>query len=191
MHEITGLLLAAGSGSRFGGQKLLARIGETAIIGHSADALSACDRVIAVVRPGDSALEATLASLGIEVVINPLAQRGMAASLACGVGASGTSAGWCILPADMPYVKRDTARLVVDALRAGAEIVAPFHQGRRGHPVGFCKACKDRLLALQGDYGAREILARASDLITPLEVDDPGILIDIDTPQDLMAMRKL
>ena len=186
MHEITGLLLAAGSASRFGGQKLLTTIRDTPLIWHSAAALAPCDRVIAVVRDEDSELKQKLTSIGIEIAVNPKAHLGMASSLAHGVSASNTSDGWCILPADMPFVSKETTRLVVDALRAGAEIAAPFHQGRRGHPVGFCKACKDRLLALEGDFGAREILARASDLITPLEVNDPGILIDIDTPRDLM-----
>jgi molybdenum cofactor cytidylyltransferase len=67
----------------------------------------------------------------------------------------------------------------------GAVLVAPFHAGRRGHPVGFAAGLGAELLAANGDAGARDILARHASSLTRLDVDDPGILIDVDTPGDL------
>ena len=64
-------------------------------------------------------------------------------------------------------------RVVVEALRAGAEITAPFHRGRRGHPVGFCKTCRERLLALEGyrrGYDNRPAVAQAAARLAPMPV---------------------
>lgn len=189
MPEITGLLLAAGNGHRFGsGHKLLTPIENRPLILHSADSLSPCDRVIAVIRTGDQTLQQILLAAGIESVVNPQAQAGMSGSLACGIRASWESDAWCILPADMPYVSQATTSLIVAALRDGAPITAPFHQGRRGHPVGFFKAYRYRLSGLQGDQGAKSILVEAFDSVLPVMVDDPGILIDIDIPQDIKPL---
>ncbi|MEN8180049.1 MAG: nucleotidyltransferase family protein [Pseudomonadota bacterium] len=186
MPEVTGLLLAAGKSSRFGSQKLLHPIQDQPLILHSAASLSACDRVIAVVREEDLTLQQTLQSAGIDFIINQAAEQGMGSSLACGVQASEDSDGWCILPADMPFVDATTTRWIVSHLRHGAQLVAPFFQGRRGHPVGFCRRFRHRLLVLKGDHGARGILTAEPDAIISVEVDDSGILIDIDSPKDLL-----
>ncbi|MCP3870010.1 MAG: nucleotidyltransferase family protein, partial [Gammaproteobacteria bacterium] len=139
-------------------------------------------RIIAVVRQDDVPLQQVLQSAGIKFVINRQANQGMGRSLACGIRASEMSDGWCILPADMPYVEKSTTLRVVEALRKGAEIAAPVYQGRRGHPVGFCTTYRDQLLALDNDVGAREILTRQAAKVESIEVEDSGILIDIDIP---------
>jgi molybdenum cofactor cytidylyltransferase len=64
-------------------------------------------------------------------------------------------------------------------------LVAPFHAGQRGHPVGFAAGFGTELLSLSGDAGARDLLARHASSLTRLDVNDPGILIDVDTPGDL------
>jgi molybdenum cofactor cytidylyltransferase len=184
MHDITGLLLAAGASQRYGSNKLLAELNGQALILHSARALSDCDRVIAIVREGDHALHQVLQQAGIEWVVNPDAEAGMGRSIAAGVKASEASHGWCILPADMPAVRPATTQSIVTALQGGAPIVAPFYRDQRGHPVGFGAEFKDELLALSGDTGARTILAAHPDQLIRLEVADAGILHDIDTPLD-------
>lgn len=189
MPEITGLLLAAGSSRRFGGHKLLTEIDGRPLVLHAAECLRDCHRLLAIVRSDDIPLQQCLHSADIEMVFNPRADRGMGGSLACGVAASRSSDGWCILPADMPFISPATGRQVIQALQAGAQIAAPYFQGRRGHPVGFSRAYRDQLLALAGDTGAREILARESQAVVRLEIDDAGILRDIDTPHDLNPMR--
>jgi molybdenum cofactor cytidylyltransferase len=190
MPEITGLLLAAGTSRRFGAHKLLHQIQGKPLILHAAASLQACDRLLAVVRADDSTLQQCLQQAGIETVAHPLADQGMGSSLACAVAASSSADGWCILPADMPFINPTSATLVVARLCRGAAIAAPYFRGRRGHPVGFNRIYRERLLALQGDIGARTILAEEARAIVRIPVEDPGILHDIDTPQDLQRLKR-
>jgi molybdenum cofactor cytidylyltransferase len=111
----------------------------------------------------------------------------MGASLACGIAETAGADGWLIALADMPYIKESTFRSLVEALRAGAELVAPVHAGQRGHPVGFSAMFRSELLALDGDRGARQLLTRHADRLVRCEIDDPGVLMDVDTPMDLGA----
>jgi len=104
----------------------------------------------------------------------------MGHSLACGVRARSSAAGWVIALADMPAVSPATIVAVRDALARGYPSAAPVHRGQRGHPVGFGRACRTELLALTGDAGARGVLAAHPPLL--IEVDDPGCLLDIDAP---------
>jgi molybdenum cofactor cytidylyltransferase len=140
--------------------------------------------VLAVVRPADGALQRRLhrqlAAEGARLVVCPDADKGMGHSIACGVRARGDAAGWVIALADMPAVSPATIAAVRDALARGHATVAPVHRGQRGHPVGFGSACLAELLALAGDAGARSVLAAHPPLL--LDVDDPGCLLDVDTP---------
>jgi molybdenum cofactor cytidylyltransferase len=189
MAEITGILLAAGAGQRFGGDKLLASLAGEPLIAHSARALAPCDRVIAIVRDDDLPLQGVLDGLGMAWTPNPVSSRGIGRSIACAVMASAASDGWLILPADMPCVAPDTSRHLVAALRAGKGLVAPRCNGRRGHPVGFAAAFYDELIRLDGDQGGRQILARYPERLTELDIADPGVLCDVDTANDLAALR--
>jgi molybdenum cofactor cytidylyltransferase len=185
MAEITGILLAAGSSTRFGDNKLLHQIDAKPVIAYSAETLRCCDRIIAVVRE-DAALQAVLSALDIECLINRQAERGMGHSIACAVNASQDSDGWCLLPADMPYIKPSTTQRVIDALATDAELAAPFYQGRRGHPVAISHRFVRLLSALDGDTGARHIIERNIGLMTSIDCDDSGVLIDIDVPADII-----
>lgn len=187
MSAIVGLLLAAGRGRRFGGDKLMHRLPEgTPIVVASARRLTAAtDRTVALVRPHQSVLRAALSELGIEVVEVADADNGMGNTLAVGIRATPQAAGWVIALGDMPCVGQTTVDQVVFALRAGASIAAPFHLGRRGHPVGFASSWYDELQGLKGDEGARHLLRTARARITRIDVDDPGCIFDVDTPNDL------
>lgn len=190
MGDIVGILLAAGSGSRFGGDKLLHSLadGRPLALAAVAGLQAACARVVAVVRPGDGELAATLAAAGCEVVVAAEAALGMGHSLAAGVRATAGAAGWLVGLADMPCIAEDTYRLVADALRAGHAIAAPCCDGRRGHPVGFAARWYEALTALAGDAGARALLAAFADCVHLITVADPGIATDIDRPADLAAL---
>ena len=193
---IAGLLLAAGSSRRFGGAKLLAPLPDGTPVGvRSARTLAgAVERALAVVRPDDTVLARLLAEQGLEVRAFAGAAEGMGASLAFGVAAAPEADGWLVALADMPWVRAETVRAVADLLRDGALIAAPCRSGRRGHPVGFGCSLISELMGLRGDRGAREILSRHADRITLLEVDDDGILLDIDElidlPQSMTRMTK-
>lgn len=192
--RIVGVLLAAGRGLRFGGAKLLAplpRASHGVSAGTSLGAasalhfVSALSEVVAVVRPGDSMLEHALASTGARVVVCERADEGMGTSLACGVRACLDADGWIVALGDMPWIAPATIAAVATALRTGAEIVAPAYGGVRGHPVGFAKTYAAALMQLNGDEGARSVVRARQWVVQQLDVDDPGILGDVDRVEDL------
>lgn len=191
MPEITGLLLAAGKSRRFGSQKLLTEYQGLPIVLHSARALSNCDRVIAIINDKDIELQKTLDAEGIETLINPEANLGMGHSIAFGVKASQQSDGWCILPADMPKASTSTVEQVYEALVNGAAIAAPCYLDQRGHPVGFSKHYSDELQILDSDIGARTILQQHPEDLLCIDTNDNGILLDIDTKEDLQKAHAL
>lgn len=191
---IAGILLAAGRGRRYGGDKLMAQLapaGAAANPGAEVGAeacrrlRSVLPRVIAVVRPGAVQLAASLQRAGAEVIACDSADLGMGRSLAFGVAAASAADGWVVALADMPWVTPDTIRAVVAAINAGAPIAAPFHDGRRGHPVGFARTFLPQLLDLSGDEGARRIVEAFGDDVVRIDVDDRGILRDVDEREDL------
>ncbi len=197
MKTVVGLLLAAGVGARFDATgarlKLLepapsgAHAGRPLAVAAALNLQAAVDEVVAVVRPIDAEpqrrLHTALAEVGCRLVVCERAVEGMGASIACGVRATRDAAGWLIALADMPAIAPATIAAVAQALRAGHAAVAPFVGDRRGHPVGFSRACFEELVQLAGDAGARSVLARHPPF--RIAVDDPGALLDIDSPSDL------
>ncbi len=189
---VVGILLAAGKGERFGGAKLLAPMASGPARGMPIGAVTARKLVdvlphtVAVVRPSDADLSRHLAATGARVVECATADAGMGASLACGVAATADASGWVVMLADMPWIATATIDAVATALRKGASIAAPSFRGQRGHPVGFSSRHKAALLALTGDTGARDIVAASRDVVL-VDVNDVGILRDVDVPSDLQA----
>ena len=143
-------------------------------------------RVVAVVRPDDTALATALRASGARIIRCANADSGMGASLACGVLATTDAAGWVVALGDMPWIESSTIARVAGAIAAGAVVAAPFHHGRRGHPVGFGATCLAALSALTGDDGAKSIVAAHSDRLVRIDVDDAGALRDVDRPSDLV-----
>ncbi|MGD2083161.1 MAG: nucleotidyltransferase family protein [Chromatiales bacterium] len=186
-RPIIGILLAAGSSTRFGEDKLLHQLADgTPVAVAAAHRLAAgVDRALAVVRPGNDRLPPMLEAAGLQVVVNERAADGMGSSLARGVCAARGAAGWVVALGDMPFVRPETIAAVARELAAGAGIAAPVHAGRRGHPVGFGPGFRRELAALTGDSGARDVLARHANRLVLVPVDDAGALQDIDHPNDL------
>jgi molybdenum cofactor cytidylyltransferase len=139
-----------------------------------------------VVRPGAETLAHVLNDAGCDVVFASDSARGMGASLAAGIGAAEEAESWIVALADMPRIAVETIAAVARAIDDGASLAAPFYEGKRGHPVGFGPEHREALLALDGDAGARALLMAHPP--TRIEVDDPGILQDVDTPADLDDM---
>lgn len=198
--DIAAIVLAAGASCRFGSDKLLhplTRHGMTLpLAAHSLlPWLETFGRVTVVVRPMAQVLRreielalGTTGSTAIRWEECGDAAQGMAASLACGVRANVDSAGWVVGLADMPAVPSAAIADVRDALVEGAGMAAPFYDGRRGHPVGFAARYVEELTTLQGDAGARHLLARDASGVVRVETASPGILADIDTPADLRIL---
>jgi molybdenum cofactor cytidylyltransferase len=185
--DIVGILLAAGSGSRFGADKLLHPLltGVPIALTAARQLRGVLPRCVAVVRPGADQLAGLLRAEGFEVVTCANAQEGMGASLACAVGAAGDAAGYLVALADMPFIRTSTLEAVRDALAGGASLVAPYFRTRRGHPVGLSGRHRQALLAATGDEGARQLLSEQGATLIKVPVGDPGVIRDIDTPGDL------
>jgi molybdenum cofactor cytidylyltransferase len=189
----TALLLAAGRGTRFDAtglqNKLLAPLADGTPVACAAarSLLSVLPHVTAVVRPGEEALAHALNDAGCDVVFSTDAERGMGASLAAGIRATAQAEGWVVALADMPWIAPATIEAIARRIDEGASVVAPIYRGRRGHPVGFGAMHLDALSVLDGDIGARSILETAE--VTAIELDDPGVLADIDTYSDLHRQR--
>jgi molybdenum cofactor cytidylyltransferase len=185
--KVVGLLLAAGSATRFGSDKLQHPLPHgVAIAVQTARSLKAeVSRVLAAVRPDNEVIARALAAEGCEVVVCERAAEGMGASLACAARAAGAADGYLVALADMPFVRRSTIAAVREALERGATLAAPYFRARRGHPVGFAGQLRAEREASSGDEGARRVLEAHAATLVKVPVGDPGAIRDIDKPADL------
>ena len=186
--SVVAILLAAGSATRFGSDKLLHPLPhDVPIAVQAARHLRAVfeDDVYVVVRPDAKAISDLFRKEGCKVVVCENAAEGMGASLACAVRAAADAKGFVVALADMPFIRASTIAAVRDALTAGALLAAPYFRARRGHPVGIAGSFRPELEAMKGDIGAKRLLEGHPDKLTKIPVGDPGVLRDIDTPGDL------
>jgi len=186
--SVAAILLAAGSATRFGSDKLLHPLPHDVPIAlQAARHLRAVfeENVLVVIRPESEALSDLFRREGCKVVVCGNAAEGMGASLACAVRAAGATDGYLVALGDMPFIRASTIAAVRDALAGGALLAAPYFHGRRGHPVGIAAAFRIELEAMKGDEGARRILEAHPDKMLKIPVGDPGVIRDIDTPGDL------
>jgi len=191
VKRIAAVVAAAGYGRRFGAaRKLQAMLDGRPVLAWTLEHVAALPLAarLVVVAPEDAAAAALARDAGAEVVVNPQPSLGLGASIAQGVRALPAGLdGVLVLLGDMPRLRAASAAAVLarfDTL-ADAAVVAPVYRGRRGHPVLFGAAHFAALRTLTGDRGARALLAGAA--VTEVEVEDPGVLLDIDTPADLAA----
>ena len=187
---VVGILLAAGGATRFGANKILHPLSDDECIGQRAATALAnvVDHLCVVVPSAAPATAAAFQRHDWDVVVCPRAHDGMAYSLRCGIERSADAEAWLIALADMPFIAPATLRVLAQSLRRGSAIVVPEYAGRRGHPVGFSARFKNALSRLEGDVGANGVLAANPDLIEAIAVDDPGILLDINEPADLVRI---
>ena len=192
-ETLCAVVLAAGLGSRYravAGQhrnKLLAQC-----LGRDGTERSVLEQVLANVSPvADKTVLLTrsdycsVAELGLrqgcEVVV--LDSPGMGDSIAAAVSAEPDHRGWLIALGDMPFIDANTLQQVVRSVEDDA-ISVPVHGGRYGHPVAFGRAFGPALMALVGEKGAKRLFHGAR--IKEIEVDDPGVLWDVDVPAALV-----
>ena len=188
------VVLAAGRGSRFRGldHKLAQSLGASSVLGTTLRQVLASRLPMVVVATAALAEIAKRSVATRDIVVLPDVGTpgpeplGMGYSIACGVSARPDASGWLVLPGDMPMVEPATLQAVARELRHHTVVYAQ-HRGQRGHPVGFAAELYSELAALGGDDGARRLVARYP--AHGVEVDDPGVLIDIDTEADLDGLR--
>lgn len=186
------LVLAAGQGLRFGSDKRQARLPSgQALLGTTlAQALEHFSDVSVVLRADDDP-----SLLGIDPRISVVWARqahvGLSASLAAGIAALQDSPAQAVavLLGDMPSIAPTTLYALCCQARAD-RIVVPVHQGQRGHPVIFGRAFWTALEQVLGDQGGRQVIQANAHACIRVEVDDPGVLLDVDTPADLAALAR-
>ena len=189
------IVLAAGKGSRFAhaDHKLAQNLGAYSVLGTTLRHAIASELPVVVVTTEALSDLARRTVASRDVVIVPEvgspgdAPLGMGYSIAMGVTARANAGGWLILPGDMPLVQPSTLVAVAREL-AQHPVVCAHYKGRRGHPVGFAAELYSELAMLSGDDGARRLVSRYPAL--GLELDDPGVLVDVDTEGDLDQLRQ-
>ena len=189
------IVLAAGRGSRFLGSehKLEQSLGNSTVLGTTLSHAIASQLRVVVVTTEALADVARHSVAARDVIVLPEVNApghpslGMGYSISAGVCARPDASGWLVLPGDMPMVQPATLQAVARELAHHAVAYAQY-KGRRGHPVGFSSELYSELATLTGDEGARRLIARYP--AYGLEVDDPGVLVDVDTQADLLSVRQ-
>jgi molybdenum cofactor cytidylyltransferase len=186
--RVTAVVLAAGLGSRMGGDKMLAMVDGKPMIAVTVGNIleSAVDHVIVVTGHGQEKVETALAGMNVRFIHNADYSKGLATSLRAGVEAAGQADAIVVCLGDMPRVKP----AVIDRLIAAfnpvehRSIVVPSHNSTFGNPVLWGAEHFARLAGLSGDKGARKLLAELAGDVTEVEADE-GVLLDADTPDAL------
>ena len=191
MKRIVGMVLAAGQAARFGSDKRQAILpdGQSMLEAVLRRFHEAFDTVLLVARDQDDYAEQLADIHGSELVVNDQADLGMGHSLACGAQAlMGHEAldGVVIGLGDMPAVSTATLVDLREVLAARMQPVVPMFQGQLGHPRGLPSEWFEALGRLTGDQGARQLLDWRQ--AVAVHVNDPGVLLDADTPQDLARL---
>lgn len=184
------LVLAAGSASRFGSDKLSATLDGMPLVQHAIRAARAAPvrRVVLVARPGLSLEVPANGTDAPPVEILRVQSTALSTSLKAGIAAIGDVDGLFVFLGDMPRVPhREAARLA--AMLDDNFAALPRHQGRPGHPVLLSARALPHLATLTGDRGAGQILRGREDIAWD-NVEDPAVLLDIDTPDELAALTR-
>lgn len=185
------IILAAGRSKRFGkNDKLLEVINNMPMIRQTVDNASRANLtdIVVVVGENSDSIDAALQGTNPTIIRNAEPWLGMGTSLATGADAMDENLdGIFVVLGDMPLLQSTTYDELMNAFdpASGRDIVVPVHNDRRGHPVLFSSAYLPLLRALDGDKGAREILESNPERVQNVDVADPGVLMDIDTPDDL------
>ncbi len=183
------IVLAAGASTRMGRPKALLSAGPRTFIRRILETLQAggLSDLVVVVRPGEEAVRAEIEAAGARAVLNPRADAGQLSSLIAGLDAvdppGAELAAILVTLVDVPLIEAATVRtLLARAVVSAAPIVRAVHHGRHGHPVIFKRAMFDALRRADPAVGAKAVFAAVD--VEDVEVDDAGVVEDIDTPAD-------
>jgi molybdenum cofactor cytidylyltransferase len=185
---IWAVVLAAGESKRMGRPKQVLPYGRSTILETVLDHVlaSPVDGTLVVLGAAADKVAPLLAKLPVETIVNPDFRSGMLSSVQRGIRALPASArAALIFLGDQPAVGPETSGRVLAAYRvSGRGIVLPVHAGRGGHPLLIDLKYRAEIDGLSAGIGLRELLVRHPDDIFRVEIDDPGVLLDIDTPED-------
>jgi molybdenum cofactor cytidylyltransferase len=190
--QIAAIILAAGKSARMGQAKQLLRLGDTTVLGQTLANVrrAALDEIILVLGASAEAIRRQLLAEDLKVVVNAHYEQGMAASLRAGLEAVSpqTTAVLSVL-ADQPLIRPATLTQLADHYRrTNPQILIPTYRGTRGNPVLLDRSLFAEAMALEGDVGCRALFAQHPETIEKLEVEDEGILLDIDNQDDYQRL---
>ncbi|HUP20534.1 MAG TPA: nucleotidyltransferase family protein [Gemmatimonadota bacterium] len=185
---VAGVVLAAGRSIRMGQPKALLPVAGRTFLEHAVAILreGGCDPVLAVVPAGSPGLALEAEGAGGRAVVSPDPDAEQVESLRIGLAAIGSGAAAAIvLPVDFPHARPKVVEALIDAFReSGAPIVRPVHRGVPGHPVLFARDLWTELSDPDLEEGARDVVHRHRAEIVEVPVEDRGVTVDVDTPED-------
>jgi len=188
------IVTAAGSAERFGGKKLLAPVNGEPLLDHTIRSLldGGVTEVIVVVS-ADARRElardvSTMNDARVRPIENPDPSRGMFSSIQIGV-AEATGDALLVLPGDMPFVRPETVRAVIAKYRERPAIVSPRYNGKRGHPVVMPLSLRDEIAATPPSANLHDVIKRHPGEPVHVDVNDAGVVRDVDTRSDLEPKR--
>ena len=194
-RRIAAVVLAAGRSTRMGAvNKLIAEIGGKPLVRIAAEQALASHAAPVIVVTGHQReeVEAALAGLPVRLVHNPDYAEGLGTSLKVGVTAVPEDAdGAIVCLGDMPQVDSKLIDKLIAAFdpERGALVVVPSIEGRRGNPVLWSRRFFNDLMAIQGDIGARHLIASYAEAVVEVPVDGAAALTDVDTPESFSAVK--
>lgn len=181
------VVLAAGSGSRLGGPKLRMVVGGQSFLAHAVNVLASAgvDPICCVVAAED-ALWARQEAMNAAVCVNSDPARGMLSSVAAGLACVPGEAGALIAPVDHPYVRVATVKSLLAAFAGFPDhIVKPVYRGRTGHPIILPDNVCQIVRHASGTTTLREVLVQTGARVRYVDVDDEGVLVNVNTPADI------
>jgi molybdenum cofactor cytidylyltransferase len=195
--RVGAVILAAGGSTRMGEAKQLLRLGESTVLGQTLENVrrAGVDEIVLVLGSTAEAIRQQLpiATIeGLRIVVNQAYERGMASSLREGLAALDPHIDAALIVlADQPFIRPETLDRIVDRhRRSHAQIVIPSYKGFRGNPVLLDRSVFSEVMALDGDMGCRAIFGSHLEGIVKVEVEDVGILLDIDNQEDYERLQR-
>jgi molybdenum cofactor cytidylyltransferase len=187
-YLVSAILLAAGKSERMGQNKLLMPFDSGTIIGRSLDNLlgSRAGEIIVVVGARAAEITSAIGDRPAITVVNPDYARGMSTSLHTGLGKVSRHCRFVMVAlGDQPLISSQTYNRLIDAaLETARGIIVPTYRRKRGNPIVLSASYIQEIDRFTGDVGGRELLTRHPEDVLEVPVDDPGILANINTPDE-------
>lgn len=187
------VLPGAGASRRMGRPKLLLPYRGGTLVGAVVEALrgGGVSTIVLVTSPEDEDLRAWAREAGVMTAVNPDPQRGMLSSIREGIAALGrTGEILLVSPADLPALRSETvAALIQQMEETGAPLAVPVYQGKRGHPLAIAPTLIPEIDTLDPDVGLKQLRDRHEALLLEMEVEDPGVVQDVDTPEEYESLE--
>jgi len=188
MQHNWAIILAAGSSRRMGTQKMIMPYGNSTILETVIDNVldSKVDNIVVVLGADREKIRSTIEGKPVQISYNRDHEKGMLSSVICGINSLPADAGTALIfLGDQPGIPPEIINAVIDAYNEELKgIVIPVHNYRRGHPLLVDMKYRKKLESLDLEEGLRKLRHHFPEDVFELEVDEAGILVDIDTRED-------